>query len=166
MNTDSPRDFVVYLVPFVDEVRGLFRTTLRNLSDDDEPIDVDEPALFLECLYLALHLVDRLTFARDGADGRDQFMDGLLDGLSEAIPSDELERGYRDVQSRYGHCRIEPDTPGGPLAGTLDWEIGTHMARQFHVTNPVSITVLAACASAARSVATTVYDTARPPRRG
>lgn len=163
---DTPRDFIVYLVPLIDEMRTQLRKTLEGSGEEGAPIAVDNAMLFLECLFITLHLVDRLTFARDGAEGREKFMDGLLDALSEAIPADELERGYGDVQTRFARSRIAEPTTGGSLAGTLDWEVAMYIAEHVGTTNPADIMVLAVWAAGARSVVASVYNTARPPKRG
>jgi hypothetical protein len=98
--------------------------------------------LTIELLVFALHLTDRITFARLGPSKRAKFMNALLPGVQRELkpPLDsQLQRLYNTRNTFYGGFpKLFPDKKDN-LKGTLFWEFGKAMGSVYAENNPVAI---------------------------
>ena len=109
-------------------------------SEDDT--EEEFVGIFIEFVYLYLHIGDRLAFELLGAEKRNVFVDALrektLDILSEGYDSkaarDEFCAGFGEAldarESIYSTYRWGPGEDGG-LEGELLWEFAKYMGKSM-----------------------------------
>lgn len=140
----------------------LFERAISGTAADEPCVARD--GLYVDSIFVVLHLVDRLSLARFGVGGRMLFMDGLLATMSQqgGMAEDVLGERFNTAQEQFGACRRLFAAADEPLAGTLYWEIGKDLARRHDIADPATVMVLAATASSVGALVERAYDAAEP----
>jgi len=99
--------------------------------------------LTCELLIFALHLTDRIAFARLGTRSRSGFMDALLTAVQRRLRppiAEDLEQLYNTRNAFYGGFRNLYPEKNENLKGTLFWEFGKALGSVYADGNPGAIT--------------------------
>jgi hypothetical protein len=111
----------------------------RGLHRDDPSLEEPRPELLLTCLMFVLYLTDPVAISSLTVPSREHFMSAILNILSETIDEDYLRAEYNAVQSTYTAFKELLPEPGKGSQGTLFWEFGKIVCREYNHVNPAII---------------------------